>query len=181
MTMAYVFVVMSRFAALSLLAVLAFGCSNNEGLSVRGSVRSLDRGEFNFDQDYRLDSPPEGYGSVFTGECEMAQILGEDGEAAWGIVATIRRGSDIDDPGLDSVTIMQRTDREATSAHVDAVFGMTEFTSDGAAGCEIEIPYSIAEDNGLVGFTGSCEVMDVDGERQQLDIALDFTGCTVID
>lgn len=179
--MAYVLVVMSRYVALSLFAVLAFGCSNNEGLSVRGSVRSLNTGEFNFDTDYRLDSPPEGYGSVFTGECEMAQVLGVDGEPAWGIVATVRRGNDIEDPGLDSVTIMQRTDRALTDAHVDAVFGMTEYSSTGAGGCSVEIPYALPDDGGVVGLTGSCEVINADGNSETLDIALDFTGCDVID
>ncbi len=163
------------------LAAGALGCSNDHALSVRGAVVSETRGAFTFDQDYRLDSPPEGFGSVFTGECEMARVGGTDAEPVWGVVATIRRGNDIDDLGLASVTVMQRTDQDAADGRVEATFGVTEFTSANGATCNLEIPYLDDGSGGMVGVMGDCEVGDGNGATEQLTITLDLTGCTVID
>lgn len=175
---------MSRIRPILLVSVLGgllFGCSNDDGLSARGSVVSETRGTFEFTQDTRLDGPPEGLDGVFTGSCEMAAVAPAEGDAEhYGVVMTIRRGNDVDDLGLAEVTIMQRTDADPGAGRVEAVFGMTDFTSDAAGPCTIEIPYA-ERDAGIVGLTGECTLADADGNEETVTIALDVTGCEVID
>jgi hypothetical protein len=134
---------------------------------------------FQFPEDTRLDQPDSGSAlGLITGSCEMGRVAGADGSDQWGLVVSIQRGSTVDDLGLDSVTIMQRTDAEPTEGRVEAELGATSYTS-GSAGCVVELAY-VSDDGGMVGLTGSCDVDDGGANTANIAIDLDLAGCTVI-
>lgn len=165
-----------RTAFVSLLGSVLFlvGCGGDHGLTARGSVTAEADGRttgFTFPSDTRIDVAGDGAAGLVTGECEMAQV----GEDAWGLVVTIRRGATVDDLGLSSVTLMQRTDAEPSAGRVEAELGTTSY----GGACEIDVPYAV-EDGGMVGLTGSCEVTDADGQTARVELELDLVGCTVI-
>ena len=159
------------------------GCNHDDGLTARGSVIADVGGTrtgFSFPDETRIDQPDAGGAlGLITGSCEMGRVAGADGSEQWGIVVEIRRGSTVDDLGLDSVTIMQRTDAEPTAGRVEAQLGTAPYTS-GSAGCTLEIAYAV-EDGGMVGLTGGCDVADESGANSAtVAVDLDLAGCTVI-
>ncbi|MEQ9699289.1 MAG: hypothetical protein RLO54_15745 [Sandaracinaceae bacterium] len=164
----------SLFASLLLVA-----CGGDHGLTARGSVTADADGRstgFAFPDDTRLDVAGDGAAGLVTGECEMAKV----GEDAWGLVVTIRRGATVDDLGLSSVTIMQRTDADPSAGRVEAELGTTLYSPAAGATCQVDVPYAV-DDGGMVGLTGDCAVQDVDGNTATVSVELDLVGCTVID
>lgn len=174
---------MTRTAFLLAASLLSLTACGNTELTARGSVTATFEGAvtgFNFEQDTRLETPMRDAAlGLITGDCEMGSILGVDGEPAWGVVVDIRRGSDVDDLGLASVTIMQRTDLLPEEARVEALLGFSQFTS-GAGACFVEIGYA-EPDGGMVGLTGDCEVADAAGNTATINVALDIVGCSVVE
>jgi len=168
------------FVAAALLTLSACG---NTDLTARGSVIATFEGAstgFQFDEDTRLEAPErDGTLGFITGNCEMAQVMGEDGEPAWGIVVDLMRGRNIDDNGLSSVTIMQRTDAAPSAGWVEAQLGMVSFMS-GADTCSVEMNYA-EPDSGMLGMSGSCDLQDAEGNMASVAIDLDVIGCTVIE
>lgn len=174
--------ILPTLALLGVLGALS-GCNHDPGLTARGSVIADVGGTrtgFQFPDETRIDQPDGGGAlGLITGSCEMGRVAGADGSDQWGIVVQIQRGSTVDDLGLDSVTIMQRTDAEPTAGRVEADLAATSYTS-GSAGCTVEFAY-VSDDGGMVGLTGSCDVADEGGANTaNIAIDLDLAGCTVI-
>ncbi|MGE0791784.1 MAG: hypothetical protein AB7S26_39275 [Sandaracinaceae bacterium] len=169
--------------ALGLVAVCALtglvGCNHDDGLEVRGSVISSDRGEFNFDVDTRIDVPSDSLDSLFSGDCTLTNVAAPAEPFAWGVSATIRRANVLeDDLGLASVTIEQTQAQDPSQARMDAEFGIDAFSSEGAGSCTIDIEYADPS-GGLVGLSGQCAVSD-GTDQENIAVALDFVGCTVV-
>ncbi len=180
--MALLVAVMTRTSLLAV-ALLALSACGHTDLTARGEVTATFEGTstgLRFNNDTRLEAP-EGDASLglITGNCEMARVADAEGEAAWGIVVDLRRGGSVEDNGLSSVTIMQRTDTAPDQGRIEAELGMASFTT--AAGtCGIDVPYA-SEDSGLVGLSGTCEVQDAEANVATITVELDIVGCTVVD
>ncbi|MCB9591949.1 MAG: hypothetical protein H6719_04385 [Sandaracinaceae bacterium] len=160
-------------------ALLSLTACGNTELTARGSVTaragSLES-PFIFDQPTRLEVPERDAAlGLITGSCEMAKVADD----TWGIVVEIRRGGTIDDNGLASVTIMQRTDAEPGTGRIEAELGTTSFTSS-ADSCAIEVEYA-EPDSGMVGLLGDCGLQDAAGNEATISVDLDLIGCTVLE
>lgn len=163
--------------------VVAFvaGCGGENGLTVRGSVE-VDTGDattgFNFPHDVRIDEVEASSVGRVTGLCEMRRVRGRDGEQTWGVVVEIHRGGVVDDRGLASLTIMQRSDAAPDGGRVEAELGTTHYASGAGGDCSVEMPYAV-RDSGMVGLTAHCELRDASGETAAVQLELDLVGCTV--
>lgn len=174
---------MNRRIVLSIAAlasVLALTACNDGGLNVQGSVLVRTAGdtsrELTFDGPTRLD----GSGAArFTGSCVLTRTRDASGAEGWGAVAEIHTGGTAPDAApLTSVTIMQNSGAPAESARVEIELGGETYTPvDGA--CSIEVPYALAD--GVVAFSGTCQVANAAGDTANVDVDLDFAGCTVQD
>jgi len=157
------------------------GCGGENGLTVRGSVE-VDAGGamtgFSFPNDVRIDEAEASAEGRVTGLCEMRQMRGAEGEDVWGVIVEIHRGGTVDDLGLASLTVMQRTDAAAGEGRVEAELGTTLYTSDAGAACTVDIPYAV-RDSGMVGLTADCEVRDADNDVANVTLELDLVGCAV--
>lgn len=167
--------------ALGVLGLLA-GCGGETGLTVRGSAE-VDTGDaqtgFQFPEEVRIDEVEASAEGRVTGLCEMRQMRGEaDDEDVWGVVVEIHRGGTVDDLGLTSLTVMQRTDAAAEEGRVEAELGATLYTSDAGGACSVEVDYAV-RDSGMVGLIGTCEVQDPDGNPADVDLELHLVGCRV--
>lgn len=168
----------SLFAAL-LTAALLTACGGKIDLTARGQVGvTLSDGTptgFAFSEDTRLDAPAESGAGLFTGDCEMAPLIGGE---AWGVVVDIRNGGTVEDNGLTAITIMQRTD-ELSGGRVEATLGTRVFASDET--CSVSIPYVSAQ-QGMVGVVADgCQLMAEDGSTAVVSLELDMTGCTLLE
>lgn len=171
---------MTRHLLVAAAALVSLTACGNTDLTARGRVIAsyggTERG-FTFTENTRLEVPERDASTGFiTGSCEMAQV----GPDTWGIVVEIRgSGAPSDESPLTSVTIMQRTDAEPGTGHVEAVIGGETFTS-GTEGCAIEIPYA-ERDSGMVGITGDCGVTNDAGDEASIAVELDLIGCSVLE
>jgi hypothetical protein len=158
-------------------------CGGDNGLTVRGSVQA-DTGDartgFSFPEDVRIDEAEASGEGRITGLCEMRQMRRVDGEDVWGVIVELHRGGTVDDLGLASLTVMQRTDATPDEGRVEAELGTTLYTSDASGRCSVEIPYAV-RDSGMVGLTADCDVQDADGNPATVALELDLVGCTVAD
>lgn len=163
----------------ALLPALALTACNDGGLNVEGTatVTATDGTvrRFAFPEQTRLDgSSPE----RFTGSCILRRTAGATGDE-WGAVVEIHSGGTADDASrLTSLTIMQNTGAAPEDARVEIVMGGVTFTPVAGA-CSVELPYALGD--GVVAFSGSCQVADAENNAATVDLDLDFAGCTVED
>jgi len=164
-------------------AALALGACGNTDLTARGEVVATFSGAmsgFTFPEDTRLEAPERDASlGLITGDCQMARVSAADGTPAWGVVIDIRRGGVVDDLGLASVTLMQRTDSDPTEGRVEAEIGVSPFQS-GAGTCSLEIPYA-EPDGGMVGLSGDCDLTNAAGDTATVHAQLDIIGCAVVE
>lgn len=171
---------MTRHATILASALCLVACGSSE-LTARGSVIATFEGAtsgFTLLQDTRLETPSRDASlGLITGDCEMARVADVDGAPAWGVIVGLRRGGEITDLGLASVTIMQRTDNDPSAGRIEAELGVVQFTSAGA--CTVDVSYA-SPDGGVVGLNGDCEVSDASGNLATVSVQLDIAGCTVV-
>lgn len=183
MPLAYPALAMTRRLLLSVSSILVLalaglaGCGGEEGLTVRGSVEVM--GEelqtgFPFPSDVRIDGVDTS--SSITGTCELRRLDVEDELEHYGVVVEMHRGT-IEDRGLASITIMQRTDSVPEDGRVELALGTTGFASREGE-CQIDIDY-VTGDGGVVGLSGACDTYDENGAVATAVIGLDLMGCTL--
>lgn len=183
MALAYPALAMMRRLSLSVSSILVLavaglaGCGGDDGLTVRGSVEvmgdELQTG-FPFPSDVRIDGVDTS--TSITGTCELRRLAVEDELDHFGVVVEMHRGT-VEDRGLASITIMQRTDSLPEDGRVDLTLGTTAFASREGE-CQIDIDY-VTGDGGVVGLSGACDTYDENGAVASAVIGLDLIGCTV--
>ena len=87
------------------------------------------------------------------------------------------RGGMVDDQGLSSLTLLQRTDALPENGRVELELGTTPFASREGE-CRLDIDY-LVEDSGMLGLSGGCETYDQAGRAASVSVGLDLVGCTV--
>ena len=171
---------MTRLYAISLL-VLAFpwmlvGCAA-EGLTASGYARlELQSNATGFELPAltRLDIAEASELGRLTGTCELRRMT----DGGWSAVASIQGGGAAGERGLRSFTILGRSESGAGS--VEAEVGVEHFHVDPNGTCEIVTDDTFADD-GLIAFTGQCDLVNDDGESASSSFELDFGGCLIAD
>ena len=157
------------------------GCEESDDLTARGEVTAtLDGASTGFSLDHgHWREAPRAHASLgrVTGDCSMRRVANADGQTSWGVIVSIRRGGEVDESRLASMTIMQRSDSRAEDGRVEAELGMTRFVSRNR--CSVEMNYADAE-GGMVGLTSQCEVADAAGNAARVTVELEIMGCDVV-
>lgn len=170
---------MTRRILLTLSALLALTACGDAGLTVEGIVTVTAPGPtvrtFDFANSTRLD----GAGPArFTGSCHLAQSIGPEGEAEWGAVVDIHSGGTAtgDETPLTSIAIMQNSAAPPQSGRVEIELGGVTYAPLPGE-CSVQMPYALGD--GVVAFLGTCRLANAAGDSVDVELELDFAGCSV--